>query len=347
MEARKRRICGSAVAALSLVLLVGVVPGEAQEIVLQSSFEDRLYAVAADSGRFLVGEQGHEVSVLSSGGLQPSSFAALREGWALAGSRAVGQGGRALVLFRGGEGEAQEVPLPEQFSRLCTWPSMVVDRGRLAGLVWLEGRDQANLGVRASAWDGRRFGPSRWVSSPGQGSQLALSTAALADGSWLVVWSAFDGGDDEILSSQRIGEVWTQPLRVHVGNSVPDITPVVTATARGAVAAWSRYDGEHYRLRLSRFRNGEWIRERSLGGDGSVFPFFVGDGLGNKTLLVYPTLGDGIWTVTEIGRRGQVIASSHWPQKTRRRPLVREDSEQRPTLEWLPDGPLSSRGIRR
>jgi len=336
------RPCAVAVAAF--LSAVGIAPGRAQEIVLQSSFGGRLYAVAADSDRLLVGEEGHEVRVLSSDHLDPSSFAALEGGWLLAGSRAEGEGRRALVLFRGGQGEPEELPLPERSSRLRTWPSLLVDRGRLAGLVWLEGSDSASLGVRAAKWEGQSFSSPQWISAPARGSQLALSTSVLADGSWLVVWSAFDGEDDEILSSQRVGEVWTAPLRVHRGNHVPDITPVVAATATGAVAAWSRYDGAHYRLRLSRFRKGAWMDERSLGGDGSVFPFFVGDEAGNKPVLVYATVSDGTWTLAKIGRRGQIVSSSQWAQQTRSRPLVGEDADHNPALVWLPRMPAAARG---
>ena len=157
-------------------------------------------------------------------------------------------------------------------------PQALVEAGELVGLVWLEGSDASALGVRAAAWNGTGFAAAEWVAAPIDGSQLALSAAVLGDGSWLLVWSAFDGGDDEIRWSRRDGEAWSAPARLHAENRVPDITPVVAATADGAIAAWSRYDAGSYRGRVMRFDAATgWRDEERIGGPHSVFPFFAAD----------------------------------------------------------------------
>ena len=181
------------------------------------------------------------------------------------------------------------------------------------GLVWLEGSDASALGVRAAAWNGTGFSAAEWVSPPLDGSQLALSGAVLADGSWLLAWSAFDGSDDEILWSRRDGATWTAPARLHPDNRVPDITPAVAATARGAVAAWSRYDGGSYRGRVMRFdASAGWRDEERLGGAGSVFPFFAVDDSASGPLLVFREGVEGRWDLIELGGRGEVRSRTQW-----------------------------------
>ena len=170
--------------------------------------------------------------VLPSGAGVFDAAAALESGWLLAGHRPVEDGeGRELVLVRGDDGRTEELPAPPSGTATVVSPQPLVEAGELVGLAWLEGSDASALGVRAAGWNGAGFSAAEWVAPPIDGSQLALSGAVLADGSWLLVWSAFDGGDDEILWSRRDGTTWTAPARLHADNRVPDITPVVAATA--------------------------------------------------------------------------------------------------------------------
>ena len=172
-----------------------------------------------------------------------------------AGSAPDASGGRRLFLLRGDDRASRPLArAPGQAGRQRRGPVLLVDGGRLAGLAWLEGDDDRSFSVRAALWTGQRWQAPERVSFPGPGSQLALTGAVLADGSWLLAWSAFDGHDDEIVWSRRAGSAWQPVKRLYPDNSVPDITPALAATADGgALIAWSRFDGHGYALRMARF----------------------------------------------------------------------------------------------
>ncbi|HVT16308.1 MAG TPA: hypothetical protein VHQ90_09055 [Thermoanaerobaculia bacterium] len=167
-------------------------------------------------------------------------------------------------------------PPPGRSAALRLEPLPLIEAGRLAGLVWLDGADRRSLAVRYAPWSGMGWGEPRLISPPGPGSQLALSAARLDDGSWLLAWSAFDGHDDEIVWSLGREGSWSAPRRVAADNDVPDITPAVVAADGGALLAWSRLDAAAgaYRVVTARFRNGRWGEPQVVGPAGSVFPSF-------------------------------------------------------------------------
>ena len=233
-------------------------------------------------------------------GATPSAVAALDDGWAVAGSRPDGAGGTRLFFVLGSGGRARPLaPPPEPGGALRRDPVLLVDGGRLAGAAWLEGDAGGRLGVRAAAFDGERWGAPEAVAAPGPGSQLALAGAVLDDGSWLLAWSAFDGGDDEVVWAHRVGGSWLPAARLGVDNAVPDVAPALAATAGGgAVAAWSRYDGRQYRLRTARFERGAWRAEAWAAPAGSLFPSFAGTR--ERPWLLYRDAGAGGWAVAEV-----------------------------------------------
>ena len=159
-------------------------------------------------------------------------------------------------------------------------PRLLLQDGRLLGMAWLQGPSRGALQVYASAYDPqeRFFGAPEAVSGPAPGSQLSLSAVVLEDQSWLLVWSAFDGNDDEIMLRQRVAGEWL-PKRQLTQNDVPDITPVATWTNRGAFVAWSGYDGNDYRLKLAALGPQGQADEGTvtLGGKGGLYPAFVGE----------------------------------------------------------------------
>jgi hypothetical protein len=118
---------------------------------------------------------------------------------------------------------------------------------------------------------------------------------------------------------------------------VPDITPVVTATTRGAVAAWSRYEDGHYRVRVARLRGDAWRDEERLGGAGSVFPFFVADDSAAGAQLVFAEGAAGEWQLLELTATGQVESRSRFQAVSRGRPVVRRDAGGA-RLQWLGAG---------
>ncbi len=246
-----------------------------------------------------------------------SSFAALDGGWVAAGSAPDANGGRHLFLLRGDDRAAHSLPAPlGQTGRSRSGPMLLVDGGRLAGLAWLEGDGERAFAVRSALWTGSAWKAPERVSFPGPGSQLGLTGAVLADGSWLLAWSAFDGHDDEIVWSRRLGngsDAWQPVKRLHPDNAVPDITPSLAATADGgALIAWSRYDGHGYALRMARFARGAWGDEHAAAPTGSLYPTFLGAA---KLLYldVLDVLGAGApgargWSVLDLDPSGRAKA---------------------------------------
>jgi hypothetical protein len=249
-------------------------------------------------------------------------------GWAVAGSYPDLTGGRRLFLLRGNDETARPLAEPPgQEGAERRGPVLLVDNGKLAGLAWLEGDGQRSLSVRAAAWTGKAWQPPQQVSWPGPGSQLALAGAVLDDGSWLLAWSAFDGQDDEIVWSRRIGETWLPVRRLSPGNSVPDITPAltsVTAGGGGALIAWSRYDGHGYQLRTARFDRGEWRSERA-GPAGSLYPTFLGGSDGIH--LLYMDAWPRAWSVLALDAEGRIEARASLAS-TLDRPVVTFERDQ-------------------
>jgi hypothetical protein len=262
-----------------------------------------------------------------------SALAGVSGGWVLAGSGIDRDGRRHLFLVGGDRDGVHPQPVPgaqEGLARLGAVP--LVDGGRLAGIAWLEGDGGQALSVRASAWDGRAWGPVATVAAPGPGSQLALTGAVLADGSWLLAWSAFDGEDDEIVWSRRLGESWLPARRLSADNAVPDVTPALAAAGDGALIAWSRYDGNDYRLMLARWSGGEWRDEAVAGGAGSLYPRFIGGGDGPR-LLSFAARAGG-WAVHDFDARGRLVRRTLVTSKLRERPVALAGGEGEIRLRW-------------
>jgi len=277
--------------------------------------------------------QGEEITALAALDATASGAAAGPGlSWLAAGSTLVIEEGRArreLRLVAGDRQSVRTLPVPppsrsgpERF-RLGAVP--LVEEGRLVGLAWLAGDGSRSFAVWAAPWMGEPASPGgRWgapelVSPPGPGSQLALVGAVLADGTWLLAWSAFDGEDDEIVSARRRPErrgqagSWEPPRRVSPDNPVPDITPALFATPDGgALLAWSRYDGDQYRLILARFEGDAWVREAPMGGPATLYPSFSGgDGEIHLGFLAATTTRS--WNVFELDGTGRILARAALP----------------------------------
>ncbi len=210
--------------------------------------------------------------------------------------------------------------------------------GELAGLVWLEGADRESYAVRAASWDGLRWSAPATVAAAAPGSQLALSGATLADSSQLVVWSRFDGQDDEIVFARLAGGHWSAPLPLAADNAVPDITPAVVAVPGGALATWSRYDGHDYRVVISRFDGREWSAPAWAGPAGSTYPTLIraeradrpAQDSGAAAWLTYATAAVRGWAVVELGADGRAL----------RRGEVADVPAARPALVAQPSGEI-------
>ena len=191
-------------------------------------------------------------------------------------------------------------------------------------MLWLEGEDRTSFGVRFAEWTGAGWSAPQTVAAPGPGSQLALTAARLADGTWLAAWSAFDGTDDEIVWSRRGRDgAWSPARRAAAGNEVPDVTPALTATRDGALLAWSRFEGGEYRVVVSRFRHGAWSKPELAGPAGSLFPSFE-PAPGGRVWMLYRNAVPRGWTVAELDRNGRPVrrAAVESPTSAGERPVV-------------------------
>jgi acyl-CoA thioesterase-1 len=316
---------GAAPAAALAAPIAGVA-GVAGVAGLAAPAAGRVTAVAG--GARLELPSGEAVTLALPPGAALDTVAALAGGWIAAGTAPGGDGGggsgsgggagRELLLLVGGTGAPGDTGSPavaglappgERTGTVRAEPLPLVEDGRLAGLVWLEGNGPRAYGVRYAAWDGARWSRPRTISAPDQGSQLALTAARLTDGSWLLAWSAFDGHDDEIVWSAGKGGSWTRPRRL-TDNQVPDITPALAATGSGAVLAWSQLAGDGYRLLLARYQDGRWGEPAEVAPGGSLYPRFESSPGTGRLRIFYRDArperdGASGWAALELGPGGR------------------------------------------
>lgn len=290
----------------------------------------------AQDGARLQLSSGERISLPVPRGAEMDVALALDEGWIAAGVRPDASGRSEVLLLTGDNSAVTELPPPPgRSSALRQQPLPFIENGRLAGLLWLEGESRSSLGVRFAEWTGSGWSEPQAVAAPGPGSQLALTAARLADGTWLAAWSAFDGTDDEIVWSRRGRDgAWSPARRAAAGNEVPDIAPALTTTRDGALLAWSRFDGEDYRVVVTRFRNGAWTKPEVAGPAGSLFPSFEPAPEG-RTWLLYRTALPSGWEIAELDRTGRPVRRASLESRTAasERPVVRATGNEL-ALSW-------------
>jgi hypothetical protein len=209
--------------------------------------------------------------------------------------------------------------------------------GDLEGLVWLEGGDRQSYAVRHAAWDGMRWSEAGIIAEPAPGSQLAVAATTLADGSSLLVWSRFDGHDDEIVAARFANGRWSAPLPIAADNDVPDITPAIIAVPGGALASWSRYDGHEYRIVIARFDGREWSSPAWAGPPGASEPSFSrapGGDAASRKLLTFVHARPRGWGVLELSASGRVLRQGAVESTASSRPALAVLSGGRVQLRW-------------
>src|SRR5262249_10831274 len=94
------------------------------------------------------------------------------EGWVVTALR-----GREIVVRTGDEATASTLPTPPAARpalgdlAVRREPLPLVEDGRLAGLVWLEGDGPLSLGVRTARWNGASWEAPQTIAAAGPGSQ--------------------------------------------------------------------------------------------------------------------------------------------------------------------------------
>ena len=287
----------------------------------------RPLVLPARDGARLELSSGERISLPVPQGAAIESALTINEGWLAAGVRPDTAGRSEIFLLTGDESSVTELPPPPgRDSAIRQQPLPLVESGRLAGLLWLEGSNRTSFGVRFAEWTENGWSAPQAVAAPGPGSQLALTAARLADGTWLAAWSAYDGTDDEIVWSRRDKNgAWSPARRVAAGNQVPDITPALTATRGGALLAWSRFDvaSREYRVVVSRFRNGSWSQPEHSAPAGSLFPSFE-PAPGGQIWMLYRNAVPRGWTVAELDGQGRPVrrATAETAMAADERPVV-------------------------
>jgi len=276
-----------------------------------------LFATA--EGIQIASSDGARTEVALEAGARFDHAVALDDGWIAAGVR---DGGALLLLrtHRATGEEPERMSVPAAGGALVATPAPIVADGKLVGMTWLAGDAPRRLAVRYAEWLDDGWGPYETVAAPEPGSQLAASGVALPDGSVMVVWSAFDGEDDEILWSLRSGGSWSPAARIAADNAVPDITPAVAFEDGQPLAVWSRFDGTSYSVVLSRFEAGAWSEPTAIAPTGSLFPSFRSSAEG--PLVVYRDVPAGGWTVVRLDRQFRPAARATIETENGAEPLV-------------------------
>lgn len=256
-------------------------------------------------------------------------------GWLAVGTRPAGDGRRELWLVEsagGGAGRSgasgptsRELVAPHgQVGRVRERPVAVVAGDALLGLAWLEGDERRAYTVRWAGWSDGGFAEPVVVSPRGPGSQLALDAARLDDGRTVLVWSGYDGTDDEIWSSvdRPGGGDWSKPARVGADDRVPDVAPTLIAVPGGALVAWSRFDADahEYRLAFARWSGEGFDAPRPLGTPGALAPRFERGGV--SPWLSWRDARADLWSLGQIGPDGGLVVRSTAAGTAGERPAV-------------------------
>lgn len=260
------------------------------------------------------------------------NFSEFRAGWMAAGIKP-GRNRLDLKLVANfGHGVRRLPQPPERQGTMRTRPTPIVSSFGPQGLAWLEGDSLTRMAVRAAPFDEGSFGAVSTVSPAGMGSQTGLSATVLADGTWLLVWSRFDGRDDEIYWAARYpGGSWTAPRRLTANNSTPDISPGLLPHGDGALVAWSRLEDE-YEVVTATFSNGAWSSPRRLGVPGSLSPTFRR--VRDRDYLLVRNAWPAGWTAFRFDETGAPADFAVVAEESSRPPVLRTRGGSSLALEW-------------
>jgi hypothetical protein len=291
-----------------------------------------LALVEAVDGYVLEDAAGTRTRIPVAPGTRLSAIRELEDGWIAAGSISLERvSDLVLVQQRGLVQEAIAAPVGESaLFRLD--PEPLVEAGELVGLAWLEGDDGEANAVKAASWNGEYWGAIETVAPAVHEAQLALGSAVLDDGSWLLVWAAVHEGDDDIFWSRRHGAEWSLPRKLHADNAVPDIVPAVVGVPGGALAAWSSFDGSDYRLKLAHFDGKSWRDTGFSGERGSLFPGFFETPAGVGCL--YTSVVPRTWTVLELAASGTVDRRAMAERESEPRPMIHSPDQDGIRMRW-------------
>ncbi len=281
------------------------------------------------SGRVLLVEENGAWSVSAGGkrealvlppGASVERVVERADGWIAAGTLA-SPFGRELLFVEKSGGTLRRIPPPAQpVAPFRAGPVVLASAAGKLGAAWLEGDARERYAIRFAPWQASGFGAPVEVGPAGPGSQLALAGAVLADGRMVLVWAGFDGEDDEIWAVVGRDQSWSAPVRVGGDNRVPDVLPAVVASGSGALIAWSRLDGDEYRLALATFDGKTFGAARLVGAPGTLEPSF--ENVEGGIALLYRDAGARAWALSELAPTGALGRTARVAGSADERPAV-------------------------
>ena len=332
--------------AMCLALTLVAFPVHAGTMTARATRGDSLVLLADSSTAAIQFGDERTLSLSVPPNTQLESLAGTTASWVATGTRPLQSGGTRkgsdIVVVVGDSSESRVLPrIPARRGRERAEPLALIEHDQLAGLVWLEGDARNTYTVRSATWNGERWEAPQTVAERAPGSQLALSSAVLADGSWLAVWSRFDGEDDEIYWSRHTVSGWSEATRLNAENHVPDITPSLVTSSGGALVAWSQFDGGDFRLRVARFDGRAWQEPATVGGPGWLYPE-VATGESGGTVVRVRQADPRQWAWLELDPQARVRRIASAPDRGEGTPLLRAHNEAGIRVRWTSTGAEST-----
>jgi hypothetical protein len=303
---------------LPLLLLAAPAGAETAALLQPLSSERGLQMEVGDGRAWLLRANGQRLRLPLRRGDRIEELIEFENGWVAAGSRAVGARQELVVVVDGAAGVERLRPVPEPTGAMRVRPVPLASTTGFEGLAWLEGDSPAQFEVRVAGWNGAGWDPPETIASRRPGGQAGLIGTVIEDDRWLLVWSASDGHDTDLVWTVREDGRWAEPRRLAAANSVPDITPSLVRVPGGVLLVWAQRQGASYRLQTARFRDG-WNAPRLLGPVHASFPRFA-EIVGAGRFLTHRS-PDG-WTTLELDADGREPRRAEIVGKRRERPVL-------------------------
>ena len=109
--------------------------------------------------------------------------------------------------------------------------------------------------------------------SPDGGYAEEPEVAMDRDGNAIIVWRQSDGANWQIFKSERRNGIWTHPANLDDNISPsgqPCAYPYVAMNRGSAIIAWHQYDGAHYQIFISEYRERGWKHPKGLSDNISI-----------------------------------------------------------------------------
>lgn len=137
---------------------------------------------------------------------------------------------------------AQEI---HRSKNACASLAIISDLAGTKYLIWSEKtKTRTQLMLSTKAKDDNKWGEARVLSNYGRENNGATMVLDPSNIVWLF-WSSNSGGLDDIYMRKKTDQEWSERVRIHEPNNVPDIKPSAIINNKGEVQVdWTKYDLE-------------------------------------------------------------------------------------------------------